>query len=77
MKTILAFVYTELYSSKPYLIKFDNYIFENIENNTSYKVNRENRTVEVSDNTIFKIHDIKWVLNEKQVSNKEIRKIDS
>jgi len=77
LKTILAFVYTELYSSKPYLIKFDNYIFENIENNTSYKVNRENRTVEVSDNTIFKIHDIKWVLNEKQVSNKEIRKIDS
>ncbi len=77
LKTILASVYTELYSSKPYLIKFDNYIFENIENNTSYKVDRENRTVEVSDSTIFKIHDIKWVLNEKQVSNKEIRKIDS
>jgi len=77
LKTILASVYTELYSSKPYLIKFDNYIFENIENNTSYPVDRINRTVEVSDSTKYKIHDIKWVLNEKQVSNKEIRNIDS
>ncbi len=59
LKTILASVYTELYSSKPYLIKFDNYIFENIENNTSYPVDRINRTVEVSDSTKYKIHDIK------------------
>jgi len=47
LKTILASVYTDLYSSDPYLYKFDKFILESIENNSDNKLNRVERTLEL------------------------------
>lgn len=46
LKTILASVYIGLYSSDPYLHKFDKYILDTIEANTDNKLNCEERTFE-------------------------------
>lgn len=75
LKTILASVYTDLYSRDPYLCKFDQSIFDSIEANTNYKLDRLNRTVDLP-NSRYTIHDIEWVLNKKQLSYKIIKKID-
>lgn len=77
LKTILASVYTDLYTDNPYLIKFDNSVLTNIEDNTDYPLDREKRLVYIDGNKPYKIHDIKWVINEKILSSKEIKKIDS
>ena len=76
LKTILASVYTDLYSSDPYLYKFDKFILDSIENNTDIKLDRKNRIVNYQKNK-YTIHDIEWVLNKKQLSSLAIRKIDS
>lgn len=76
LKTILASVYTDLYSSDPYLNKFDSYILDNIENNTDFKLDRDSRTVELPKGKYI-IHDVDWVLNKKHLSVLATRKIDS
>lgn len=45
LKTLLASVYTDLYSTEPYLHKFDKDVFDHIENKTELKVDRENRKI--------------------------------
>lgn len=57
LKTMLASVYTDLYSSDQYLIKFDNYILDYIDNNTDFKLDRENRVIEL-DKGKYIIHDV-------------------
>jgi DNA-directed RNA polymerase len=57
LKTLLVSVYTDLYSSDPYLHKFDKYIFDIIDNNTDYTVNRDKRCICIS-NKPYLIHDI-------------------
>ena len=57
LKTILASVYTDIYSSEPYLLKFDKNALDYIENHTNCKVDRINRTI-VIDDIIYNIHDI-------------------
>jgi DNA-directed RNA polymerase len=57
LKTILASVYTDLYSSNQYLIKFDKNILDYIENNTSYKLDREKRIVYLLKDE-YVIHDV-------------------
>lgn len=59
LKTILASVYTDLYTDNPYLIKFDNSVLTNIEDNTDYPLDREKRLVYIDGNKPYKIHDIK------------------
>lgn len=76
LKTILASVYTDIYSSDPYLLKFDKDVLDYIEKYTDYRVDRVNRTIVVEDKT-FTIHDIDWVLNKKMISSNIINKIDS
>lgn len=73
LKTILAFVYTDLYSSDPYLYKFDKSILDSIENNTHNILDREKRTLKLT--KLYTIHDMDWILNKKILST--INKIDS
>ena len=40
MKTILASIYTDLYSADPYLDRFDNSIFDSIESATIHRIDR-------------------------------------
>jgi len=77
LKTILASVYTELYSSESYLIKFDDYALNVIENNTDYKVDRLNRKIDLPNGKSLLIHDVNWVMNKTLISNSIITKIDS
>ena len=77
LKTILASVYTDLYSSDPYLYKFDKYILDHIEANTDNKLDRVNRTVELPSGDKYIIHDVEWVMNKKHLSSLVIRRIDS
>lgn len=58
LKTILASVYADLYSSDPYLYKFDESILNSIEANTDLKLDRDNRKVTLQDGTDYTIHDI-------------------
>lgn len=58
LKTILASVYTKLYTNDPYLIKFDNSVFANIQNNTDYRVDRTKRIVYLDDKVEYIIHDM-------------------
>lgn len=58
LKTILASVYADLYSSDPYLYKFDKSILDSIEANTDLKLDRINRKVTLQDGTDYIIHDI-------------------
>lgn len=77
LKTILASVYTDLYSTDHYLIKFDIDVFDLIESKTDYKLDRENRKVKLNSGQMFVIHDIEWVLTNKVVNKHIINKIDS
>jgi DNA-directed RNA polymerase len=76
LKTILASVYTDLYSSNQYLLKFDNCILDSIENQTDLTLDRNKRTVINSDGKKFILNDVEWVINNKYLSPKEVRKID-
>lgn len=76
LKTILASVYTDLYSSDPYIYKFDKFILDSIENNTDIKLDPVNRIVYYQNNK-YTIHDVEWVLNKKHLSSLAIKKIDS
>lgn len=76
LKTILASVYTDLYSSDPYLYKFDKSILDSIEDSTDHYLDRENRIVYLPKSQ-YVIHDVDWVLNKKHLSTGAVRKIDS
>lgn len=76
LKTLLASVYTDLYSSEPYLYKFDKYILDHIEA-CNFKLDRVNRIVEASNGDKYIIHDVEWVMNKKHLSSLAIRRIDS
>ena len=58
LKTMLASVYTDLYSSDHYLYKFDKYLFDTLKNNTDYNIDYANRTIESPDGGTYIIHDI-------------------
>ena len=77
LKTLLVSVYTDLYSSEPYLYKFDKYILDHIKAH-DFKLDRVNRTVELPEGGgTFTIHDVDWVMNKKHISSLAIRRIDS
>lgn len=57
LKTMLASVYTDIYSSDPYLYKFDKNISDLIENNTNNRLDCDKRTLDM-DNHTYHIHDI-------------------
>lgn len=76
LKALLASVYTDLYSNDHYLIKFDMDLFEIIKKSTDYKVDYNNRTIELP-NGNYIIHEIDWVLNKKTVNKNSIKKIDA
>lgn len=75
LKTLLASVYTDLYSSEPYLYRFDKYILDHIEAN-NIKLDRVQRKVEHNDKKYI-LHDVEWVMNKKHLSSLAIRRIDS
>lgn len=59
MKTILASIYTDLYSADPYLDRFDKSIIDSIESATIHRVDRETRKViDEYDKEWFTLHDI-------------------
>lgn len=68
LKTILASVYTDLYSSDHYLNKFDKDIFDTLKEKTDYVVDYKARTIDLG-KTLYYIHDIEWVLNRKSQIN--------
>ena len=76
LKTILVFVYTDLYTTVPYLYKFDKYILDSIENNTDNILNRDEITFELEKKKYY-INDVKWVLNKKHLSSMAINIINS
>lgn len=76
LKTILASVYTDLYSSEPYLLKYDKQVLDSIESSTDYVVDRINKTVKAGSD-IHKLHDLEWVFNRKIMSSKIIKEIES
>lgn len=78
LKTILASVYTDLYSREPYLYQFDKSILDSIAVNTDakWKFDRANRTIQLNEGE-YTIHDVDWVLNKKHLSSLAIKKIDS
>lgn len=77
LKTILASIYTDLYSSDPYLDKFEKSIIDSVESATDHRIDRETRKVRDGEGTVwFTLHDIDWVLNRKHLSKKSINKID-
>jgi DNA-directed RNA polymerase len=55
-KTMLASVYTDIYSSDQYLVKFDKYILDYIENTTNFVIDRDK--IIFIDNVEYKIHDV-------------------
>ena len=69
-------MYTDLYSSVPYLYKFDKYILDSIENSTGNSFNSEVGTFQFGD-VKYSINDVESVLNKKHLSNTAIKKIDS
>lgn len=77
LKTILASVYTDLYSSDPYIYKFDESIFDSIEANTDLKIDRVNRKVTLQNGSHYILHNVEWVFNKKHISSKAITNIDS
>lgn len=58
LKTILASVYTDLYTTEPYLYKFDRDIFEYISSKTDYIVDLKERSVSIPNIGKYLIHDI-------------------
>ena len=78
LKIILASVYTDLYSSDPYLCEFDKDMLDELEKKTktTYKLDRSSRTLELGESK-YRIHDIEWVMNKKSLSTRAIEKIDS
>ena len=59
MKTILASIYTDLYSADPYLDTFDKSIIDSIESATTHRVDRDTRKViNEYDKEWFTLHDI-------------------
>jgi DNA-directed RNA polymerase len=62
LKTLLASVYTDIYSKDIYLDKFDKCILDNIENSTHDIFNRKDRTVKLTNtklkDSLYVIHDI-------------------
>ena len=75
LKSLLVYVYVDLYSEDHYLYKFDKGIINYIRDNTNYTV--KGRTVIIDDCTSYELFDIDWVLNNKLINTKEIRRIDS
>ena len=62
LKTILASIYTDIYSNAQYLIKFDDQLFNNIEYNTNYTIDKANRTVYIDDNNKYTTPEIVSIL---------------
>lgn len=79
LKTLLASVYMDLYSKDSYLDKFDQSIWNQIEQ-SGCKFNKKQRKIEIiTDNNAqeYIIHDIEWVKNNKNVGKHIIKKIDA
>lgn len=74
LKNLLASVYTNLYLDNQYLIEFDQNIIDTL-NKCNFKV--EDRKIDMKDGTFIELYDINWVLNKKELSKKDIEKIES
>ena len=68
LKTMLASIYIDLYSTDQYLLKFDKYILDYLENHCNNhdtwknRLNKENRTIQLDEKKhCFK--DVNWVIN--------------
>lgn len=81
LKTLLASVYTDIYSDNTYLERFDASILDYIGNNTPGILDRQNRTIVLAGtklkNNKYIILDIDWVKNDKHLSKNLVKQIDS
>lgn len=81
LKTLLASVYTDIYSDNTYLERFDASILDYIGNNTPGILDRKNRTIVLAGtklkNNKYIILDIDWVKNDKHLSKNLVKQIDS
>lgn len=75
LKFILASVYTDLYINNNYLIYFDENLYKTLKDNKII-FDKDKRLVNVNKG-IYELHDISWVLGDKQLTNKQIKAIDS
>lgn len=78
LMTILKSVYTKLYSSEPYLRKFDEGILNTISANYNHevKIDSKNRKITYNSKT-YKLHDLDWVFNKKVDDLRLNQEIDS
>lgn len=72
---MLASVYTDIYTNKQYLLKFDQDILNILKDKT--KLNMEDRILTLPNGSSYQIHDVEWVINKKSVHNKTLMKIDA
>lgn len=70
LKSLLVYVYVDLYSDDHYLVRFDRGII-NYKDNTNYAW--KGRSIILDDENNYELLDIDWVLNNRLVSNKEIK----
>lgn len=76
LKILLASIYTELYLNKHYLTSLDEDMFITLYNNIDIYVNKEDTTVNLPTGKIYTIHDINWVVSDKPVSKRIVKKIE-
>lgn len=81
LKTLLASVYTDIYSNVTYLQEFDKFLLDYLENNLGDSFNSSERTVFVPNsklvNGLYHIIDVNWVYNTRTVDPNKVRAIDS
>lgn len=75
LKYLLASVYTGLYSTDNYLLKFDRDVIDFINNKTDFII--KDRDITLQNKKTYKLYPIDWVLNKKQYDGKFINSIDS
>lgn len=82
LKTLLASIYTDIYINDQYLIKLDEHLLYLIKQNTNSHIemiNNNNETLRrviLSNGDNYNIHDINGVLNNVEMNENLIKKID-
>ena len=72
----LRSVYTKLYTTEPYLRKFDKGIIATINANYGDIINTKDRSI-MYENKKYVLHSLDWVLGNEVVDNKTVKKINS
>lgn len=75
LKTILASVYTDIYTNKQYLLKFDQDIINLLKDKANLTM--KDRVFTLASGSTYTLHDVEWVINKKNVHNKTVMKIDT